>query len=94
MSDAGKVRLRLIVSGRVQGVFYRASAADQARDLGLTGWVRNRADGSVELVAEGPRPKLEMFWAWANLGPPQARVDKVRTEWSASTGEFREFRVD
>lgn len=86
-------RLRLIASGRVQGVFFRANAAHTARGLGVRGWVRNRAEGTVEIVAEGPRSALERLLEWAKNGPPQARVDQIHADWSAATGEFSAFEV-
>lgn len=68
---------RLIVSGRVQGVSYRASFETQARALGLSGWVRNRSDGSVEALVAGSPEALERIVAWAWQGPPAAAVSKV-----------------
>ena len=65
------------VSGRVQGVFFRASAAEEARRLGLAGWVRNRRDGSVEVFAQGAPGAVETLVAWLHEGPPLARVDRV-----------------
>jgi acylphosphatase len=89
-----RARLRLIVSGRVQGVFFRHSTMEEARSLGITGWVRNLFSGDeVEIVAEGPRRNLQMLWAWAQTGPPGARVDNVIEEWSEPRGEFTAFRV-
>ena len=86
-------RLRMVVSGRVQGVFFRAAAADQARALGLSGYARNLSDGAVEIVAEGPRSGLERLASWARRGPRLARVEEVRMEWSGSLNEFDEFAV-
>ncbi len=84
----------MIVSGRVQGVFFRGTTMEEARGLGLTGWVRNLGSGEeVEIVAEGPRHNLQMLWAWAHTGPPGARVQNVTEEWSDSRGEFTSFRV-
>jgi acylphosphatase len=77
----------------VQGVCYRASAADAARGLGLTGWVRNLPDGTVEAVAEGPRQDLERLVAWCRQGPPAARVAEVEVEWSAATDSYSRFDV-
>jgi acylphosphatase len=70
------------VRGRVQGVFFRQSCAQQARALGIAGWVRNREDGCVEGVAGGPAEALEKFRAWLSRGPPAARVESV--EWRDS----------
>ncbi len=86
-------RIHLRIQGRVQGVWYRACAREQARDLGLTGWVRNRADGQVELVAEGPGQKLKSLLAWCRTGPPMAQVEGVSADWIPSTGEFSSFEV-
>jgi acylphosphatase len=88
-----RARLRMIISGRVQGVFFRGTAADQARALRLTGYARNRDDGTVEIVAEGPREALERLAAWAHRGPRSARVAEVEMEWSKPLNEFIEFRV-
>jgi acylphosphatase len=86
-------RIRLIVKGRVQGVYFRASTVQQARHLDLTGWVMNRHDGSVELVAEGRSDNIEDLIAWCRQGPQGARVDKVDLQWDGFRGEFSEFRI-
>jgi len=86
-------RIALRITGKVQGVFYRASAAIAAQERGLRGWVRNVADGSVEAQAEGPRAELESFIAWCKKGPPAARVDEVEVEWSPATNAERDFRI-
>jgi acylphosphatase len=83
----------MVVSGRVQGVFFRGTAADQARALGVTGYARNLDDGTVEIVAEGARGALEILAAWAHRGPRSARVEEVRMEWSELLNEFGDFRV-
>lgn len=72
---------------------FRASAADEARALGLTGWVRNLDDGRVESVAEGPQDKLDAYVAWCRRGPRAAKVAEVGVEWETSSGEFRSFGV-
>ncbi len=69
--------VRCVVSGRVQGVFFRAAARDEAKRLGLTGWVRNMVDGRVELNACGPYSAVDAFIAWLHRGPPPARVTSV-----------------
>lgn len=86
-------RVRLIVAGRVQGVFFRASVATEARALGIVGYAFNRADGSVEIVAEADRGRLERLCDWARVGPPRARVDEIRAEWSTAKGEFSGFTI-
>ncbi len=91
--QSGGARLHLIISGRVQGVGFRFSAYDEAKDLALAGWVRNIPSGEVEIVAEGSRENLQMLAAWAHLGTPSAHVTEVREEWLAFTGEFTEFRI-
>lgn len=73
-------RVRAIVSGRVQGVSYRASTADEAQRLGLAGWVKNRRGGSVELEAEGPPDRVAELLRWCEHGPPAARVSDVTVE--------------
>ncbi len=88
-----KARLSLTISGRVQGVGFRATAYDEARSLGLAGWVRNLPGGGVEIVAEGKRENLEMLLAWAHSGPPGARVVHVQEEWASATGAFADFRI-
>ncbi len=87
-------RIHAKVTGRVQGVFYRASTMDTARALGLTGWVKNMMDGSVELEAQGPDDKVEKLIIWLNEGPPHARVEHVHvTDIPIVEGE-RDFVVD
>ncbi len=86
-------RADVVVMGLVQGVFYRASAQQEAMRLGLVGEVRNLPDGSVEIIAEGPKETVEELIAWCRRGPPAARVEHVRVRWSAARGEFRTFMV-
>src|SRR5271154_4554160 len=88
-----RARLRMIVSGRVQGVFFRGAPATRAHALGATGYARNLNDGTVEIIAEGRRDALELLMAWAHHGPSAARVEEVRFEWSEIYGEFSEFSV-
>jgi acylphosphatase len=91
MSDQARVRLTL--SGLVQGVAFRALAAQQAVRLGITGWVRNLPDGRVEALAEGDRPRVEAFTAWCRRGPPFARVDAVEESWEPHRGDLTSFDV-
>jgi acylphosphatase len=86
------VRTRVVVTGLVQGVFYRDTCRREARRLGVAGWVANRDDGAVEAVFEGPEDAVADLLAWASRGPAQARVDDVRTEQETPRGEDG-FRV-
>jgi acylphosphatase len=85
-------RVRVGISGRVQGVFFRATCARRASALGLAGWVRNASDGSVEAVFEGPAEDVEAIVAWCRTGPSRARVEEVRITEEPPTGEHG-FRV-
>jgi acylphosphatase len=89
----GAARLRALVRGRVQGVGFRASVQHEGLRLGLAGWVRNLADGAVELEAEGEKPALERLLAYVKHGPRTARVDSVSSEWLAPVGLQRPFSV-
>lgn len=74
-------RVHVVVSGVVQGVFYRASTRDKALELGLSGWVRNLPNGDVEAVFEGNRETLEKMIGWCWVGPSAAQVDEVKIKW-------------
>ena len=84
---------RFIVQGRVQGVNFRATAAEQARRLGLDGRIWNREDGGVEAEAEGSADALERFEAWLRRGPSYATVESVESEPLASEGRYRGFAI-
>ena len=73
-------RYHLWISGRVQGVFYRATCRQVAEELGISGWVRNLPDGRVEAVAEGPSDAMEKFLEWCHQGPPMANVEHVEVQ--------------
>jgi acylphosphatase len=91
MSD--RVRAEIVVKGRVQGVFFRASAQQEALGLGLTGEVRNLPDGCVEAIAEGEKRAVEDFISWCRRGPPSARVEDVEVKLRPCRDEFRTFTV-
>lgn len=86
-------RVHVWVSGRVQGVFFRASARDKAVGLGLAGWVRNLPDGRVEILAEGEPRRIAEFLDWCRTGPPRARVEECRVVEETPLGEGGEFEV-
>ncbi len=86
------VRRRIVVHGRVTGVWFRESARRRAEELGVSGWVRNRPDGAVEAELEGDPEDVEVMVAWFRHGPSQARVDAVGVEERAPVGE-RGFSV-
>ncbi len=89
----GLKQVQLFVRGRVQGVFFRASAQREAKRLGLTGWVKNRPDGAVEVIAEGEEDELKELIVWANHGPSNARVERVDVRWRGFIGDFSDFRI-
>jgi acylphosphatase len=89
----GLKQIQIRVYGRVQGVFFRASAQREAKRLGLTGVVRNRKDTTVELIAEGEETGIKDLIAWAQHGPTGARVDKVDIRWRSFTGDYFDFRI-
>ena len=86
-------RIRAIVSGRVQGVSFRAATCTQARTLGVVGGVKNRYDGSVELEAEGPDDKVAALIQWCHQGPPAARVSGVAVDELAAGGGEPDFSI-
>ena len=93
MSESENVQLHVFVKGMVQGVGFRAFVLEQALSLGLSGWVRNRWNGSVEVLAEGDRPRLEALLAALRKGPPHAQVSETAPTWQAAQGIFESFTV-
>ncbi len=87
-------RLHAIVYGRVQGVSFRFYTRDTAVNLGLTGWVANCYDGSVEVVAEGPRAQLDRLLDFLRQGPSMAHVDQVQFDYLPATREFTHFTIE
>ncbi len=87
------IRVRLFISGTVQGVSYRASTQEQARKRDVVGWVRNLQDGRVEALAQGSKDKVEELVAWCRRGPPAAKVEKVEVTFEDVNDEFKTFEV-
>jgi len=88
-----KVRAHVFISGMVQGVFFRSETRDEAKKLGVKGWVRNLSDGRVEAVFEGEEKSVKELVEFCRRGPPGARVTGVDIIWENYTGEFRNFEV-
>lgn len=84
---AERTRAHVFVSGRVQGVFYRANTRENARDRGVDGWVKNLEDGRVEAVFEGPTEAVEEMVEWCHTGSPAAHVEDVEVEYGDPQGE-------
>jgi len=88
-----KIRAHLLISGMVQGVFFRKNAQREARAIGLIGWARNLIDGKVEIVCEGEKEKVEQFVEWCRQGPPLAKVENVEIEYRPYQGEWKDFEA-
>lgn len=88
-----KVRARMLISGRVQGVCFRMYMEDEARRHGVTGWVRNLPTGQVESVCEGEKEGVEQVVRWAHRGPPAAHVEDVEVTWEPFQGDLAGFRI-
>jgi len=88
-----KIRARAIISGRVQGVFFRMETQRAARRIGVLGWVRNRRDGTVEALFEGDKHRVDAILDWCNEGPPHAHVIEVKVDREEYAGEFESFEI-
>jgi len=88
-----KIKASVRIEGLVQGVNYRYATRQKAQELGVNGWVRNLADGSVECLLAGERDKVEALIRWCHQGPPGARVKKVTTHWEEYKGDVQEFSI-
>lgn len=86
-------RAYIIVSGKVQGVFFRANAQRKAKELGLTGWVKNEADGTVKILTEGEPERLEELIKYCQNGHKFAKVERVDVKWEQASGEFKGFDI-
>jgi acylphosphatase len=92
-SNQASMRARLVISWRVQGVYFRASARDVAQAQRLSGWVRNRYDGDVEAIVEGEEDAVQAFIAWCHDGPPGAHVSAIQVTVEPYIGEFHGFHI-
>jgi acylphosphatase len=88
-----QLRAHVTIEGRVQGVSFRAAAREQARSMGVAGWVRNLDDGRVEAIFEGSAAAVRQMISWCHHGPQFAHVDRVDVEWAEPTGHERGFRI-
>ncbi len=86
-------KVHIMISGEVQGVWFRVSAQDKAKELNLTGWVKNIFSNAVEIVAEGEMDNLSELIGWVQDGPPNAKVDKVSIEWAPAENEYSSFKI-
>jgi acylphosphatase len=87
------VRAHVMITGRVQGVYYRSYTVDMARALGIKGWVRNTMGGRVEALFEGEEQAVQEMVEWCWTGSPSSRVEGVEVTWGEATGEFESFSV-
>ena len=88
-----QARAHAIISGRVQGVFFRVETQRAAERFGVCGWVRNRPDGTVEAVFEGEHQAVNAALSWCKQGPGMARVDEVDVNWQDYTGKYKSFDI-
>ncbi len=90
---SGAMSVQAVISGRVQGVFFRSFVAEHAQELGLGGYVRNLSGGEVEVLAEGDRERLEKLVGYLKTGPPGAMVKNIAINWSGFSGRYSRFRI-
>lgn len=88
-----KVEAHVLISGRVQGVWFRANIREKARWLNVKGWVRNLPDGRVEAVFQGEKERVDEMISWCHRGPPLAKVEDVKVEWREPKEEFEDFSI-
>jgi acylphosphatase len=88
-----KKQLYVVMRGRVQGVFFRGQTKERAKELGITGWIRNNPDGTVEAMFEGEELVLERMLMWCRKGPDLAEVAQVQAKYLPNRNEFRDFKI-
>ncbi len=89
----GNMRVRMVIEGRVQGVWFRDSTRREAESLGVAGWVKNRSDGAVEVVAEGAQDAVKKLISWCHHGPSYASVTRVHATEEPWQGDFDSFSI-
>lgn len=94
MDSKKKIRVRVFITGKVQGVYFRQNTKQMATRHKVAGWVRNLDDGSVEAVFEGDEVNVSEVIEWCHVGPPKAQVDDVHVKFEKYTGEFADFNVN
>ncbi len=87
------LRVRVVIRGRVQGVFFRLETKHAADRYGVFGWVKNQRDGTVAALFEGPKENVASLLEWCKQGPPLAKVESVDLQWEDYTGEFAGFEI-
>lgn len=89
-----KVRVHALISGKVQGVFFRGSAKEKAEKLGISGWIKNLRDGRVEAIFEGDKENINKMIEWAKKGPIGAKIEDFNLSWEDYKGDFSEFSIE
>ncbi len=84
---------KVIISGRVQGVFFRMETKQAAEQIGITGWVKNRSDGTVEALFEGQKENIDQMLKWCEKGPPLSNVTHVELTYQEYSGQFKAFNI-
>jgi acylphosphatase len=93
-NNENNIRAHIVVNGKVQGVYFRQNTQRVCSRYGVTGWISNQADGSVETVLEGDRDSVEKVIEWCKVGPPNARVEEFDLRYDRYTGEFQGFKIN
>jgi acylphosphatase len=88
-----KVKAHVVITGKVQGVFFRMETKQAADRYGVQGWARNKSDGSVEALFEGDKEKVASIVEWCRQGPPFAKVNNIDVDWQEYKGEFKDFKI-
>ena len=93
-NNQNKIRANIVVKGKVQGVYFRQNAQRICNEYGITGWVQNLEDGSVEATLEGNKNSVEDAISWFRVGPPNAHVERIELSYNRFSGEFQDFKIN